>query len=62
MCFNFIIEHWWRHNGCYDREQASGIPYVPENAECYLSITDSWWESLTNKEKHKVYYDFFDDN
>lgn len=27
MTYMFQIEDWWRHNGCWDREQASGIPY-----------------------------------
>ena len=62
MGYNIIIEMWWRHNGCYDREQASGIPYVPENAYNYLSITDEWWKSLTNKEKQEIYEEFFDEN
>ena len=56
---NNIIESWWRHNGCFDREQASGIPYNPEHADAYLSLTDEWWESLTNKEKQEIYEEFF---
>ena len=55
------IENWWRHNGCYDREQASGIPYVPENASNYLTITDEWWASLSIKERKQVYYEFFEE-
>ena len=55
----YIIEEWWRHNGCYDREQASGIPY--EGQDDYLSQTDDWWESLTDGEKERVYDDFFED-
>ena len=57
--YNHNIEEWWRHNGCYDREQASGIRYSPEVSERYLEITDEWWDSLTNEMKEKVYIDFF---
>lgn len=53
----YIIENWWRHNGCYDREQASGIPYNKEDN--YLQITDDWWDGLTDEEKKDVYEDFF---
>ena len=56
----YIIEDWWRHNGCYDREQASGIPYE-ENEDNYLEITDEWWNSLTDGEKERVYDDFFEE-
>ena len=55
----YQIEDWWRHNGCWDREQASGITYSGEDE--YLSITDNWWESLTDKEKEQVFVDFFED-
>lgn len=55
--YNQTIEDWWRHNGCYDREQASGIPYHGE--EDYLTITDNWWYSLTAEDKEDVYNDFF---
>lgn len=55
----YHIESWWRHNGCWDREQASGIPYCGEDN--YLSITDAWWETLTDEEKEQVFNDFFED-
>ena len=55
----YHIESWWRHNGCWDREQASGIPYNREDD--YLSITDNWWNSLTDGEKLQVFIDFFED-
>lgn len=55
----YHIESWWRHNGCWDREQASGIPYKREDD--YLSITDNWWNSLTDGEKLQVFIDFFED-
>lgn len=55
----FQIEEWWRHNGCWDREQASGIPYNREDD--YLSKTDDWWESLSDREKTQVFIDFFED-
>ena len=53
----YKIENWWKHNGCYDREQASRIPYNKEDN--YLQITDDWWNGLTDKEKKEVYEDFF---
>ena len=53
------IESWWSHNGCWDREQASSIPY--NNEDNYLSITDSWWNDLTDEEKLQVYTDFFEE-
>lgn len=59
MTYMFQIEDWWRHNGCWDREQASGIPY---NGDVdYLSKTDDWWESLSGREKEQVFVDFFED-
>ena len=58
-----IIESWWRHNGIWDREQASGI--LVENfdgeTEIYLERTDDWWDGLSNREKLEVYNDFFDE-
>ena len=59
MTINSQVEDWWRHNGCWEREQASGIPYNEEDE--YLSITDRWWASLTDKEKEQVFIDFFED-
>ena len=59
------IENWWRHNGCYDREQASGIPYIrngkKEPIGDYLESTDDWWDSLTDKQKLEVYNEFFEE-
>ena len=56
-----IIESWWRHNGIWDREQASGI--LVENydgeAQLYLKSTDDWWDGLTNEQKLEVYNEFF---
>ena len=44
-----IIESWWRHNGIWDREQASGI--LVENydgeTEIYLESTDDWWDTTS---------------
>ena len=58
-----IIESWWRHNGIWDREQASGI--LVENydgeTEIYLASTDDWWDSLSDKQKQDVYEDFFNE-
>lgn len=59
-----IIESWWRHNGAFDRAQASGIPYesgVTNLAE-YLAKTDDWWDGLSDEEKVKVYEEFFSEN
>ena len=59
-----IIESWWRHNGIWDREQASGI--LVENydgeTEIYLASTDDWWDRLSDKQKQDVYDEFFDEN
>lgn len=61
--YNHIIEDWWRHNGIWDREQASGI--LVENydgeTEFYLESTDDWWDGLTDEEKLEVYNEFFDE-
>lgn len=56
------IENWWKHLGCYDREQASNIEY--DNVDCgkFLTETDDWWDSLTDKEKENVYEEFFSEN
>lgn len=54
----YLIEEWWRHNGCYDREQASGIPYDGD-ASNYLRQTDDWWESKSDAEKKEIYEEFF---
>lgn len=58
-----IIESWWRHNGIWDREQATGI--LVENydgeAEIYLESTDNWWDSLTDEQKQRVYEEFFNE-
>ena len=56
-----IIEDWWRHNGIFDREQASGIEYRG-NEEDYLQYTDWWWEKLTDEQKLDVYNEFFNEN
>lgn len=55
-----IIEDWWRHNGVWDREQASGIKYNHELSE-YLTITDNWWDGLSDDEKKEIYEDFFNE-
>ena len=36
------VEDWWRHNGNFDREQASGMPY--NNDDNYLQKTDALQE------------------
>lgn len=58
-----IIESWWRHNGIWDREQASGILVENYDGETalYLESTDDWWESLTDIQKQQVYEDFFNE-
>ena len=59
-----IIESWWRHNGIWDREQASGILVENYDGETalYLESTDDWWDALTDDEKREVYDEFFDEN
>lgn len=57
-----IIEDWWRHLGCYDREQVSGEPYVKGHIQIYLELTDYWWGSLTNEKKKEIYEEFFNEN
>ena len=59
-----IIESWWRHNGIWDREQASGILVENYDGETalYLESTDDWWNRLTDDEKREVYDEFFDEN
>ena len=61
--YNHIIEDWWRHNGIWDREQASGIPVedFDGETEIYLATTDEWWDSLTPGQKERVYDDFFEE-
>lgn len=61
--YNQDTEDWWRHNGVYDREQASGIRYKREDGDLsgYLSMTDDWWESLTDKQKETIYQTFFEE-
>lgn len=56
-----IIESWWRHNGIWDREQASGILVENYDGETalYLESTDDWWDALTDIQKQQVYEDFF---
>jgi len=63
--YNHNIEDWWRHLGCYDREQASGILYVKNGSTkigAYLEDTDCWWNSLTNQEKAEIYNEFFSED
>ena len=56
-----IIESWWRHNGIWDREQASGILVENYDGETalYLESTDDWWDDLTDIQKQQVYEEFF---
>lgn len=56
-----IIESWWRHNGIWDRQDASGIRVEDYDGETslYLESTDDWWDSLSDKQKQEVYEDFF---
>lgn len=58
-----IIESWWRHNGIWDREQASGILVENFDGETalYLESTDDWWFGLTDRQKQEVYEDFFNE-
>ena len=54
----YQIENWWKHNGVFDRLQASGIPYCGD-AQDYLCKTDDWWNSRTDEEKAEIYEEFF---
>lgn len=58
-----IIESWWRHNGIWDREQASGILVENYDGETalYLESTDDWWDGLTDIQKQQVYEEFFEE-
>lgn len=62
-----IIESWWRHNGIFDRMQASGIlsnttrKWTDADKQEYLQVTDDWWDSLTDEQKQEVYEDFFNE-
>ena len=58
-----IIEAWWRHNGIWDREQASGILVENYDGETalYLESTDDWWDDLTDIRKQQVYEEFFEE-
>ena len=59
-----IIESWWRHNGIWDREQASGFEfeyYDGQSEQDYLEYTDEWWDGLTDEEKLQVYNEFFEE-
>lgn len=58
-----IIESWWRHNGIWDREQASGILVENYDGETalYLESTDDWWDNLTDIQKQQVYEEFFEE-
>lgn len=58
-----IIESWWRHNGIWDREQASGILVENYDGETalYLERTDDWWDGLTDSQKQQVYEEFFEE-
>ena len=58
-----IIEDWWRHLGCFDREQVTDIPYYGQDQiNDYLYATDDWWDSLTDDEKLEKYNEFFSEN
>lgn len=56
----YIIENWWKHLGCYDREQASNIAYYGQD-EDYLAKTDNWWDNLSSTQKEEAYEEFFDE-
>lgn len=57
------VDDWWRHNGIWDREQASGILVedFDGETEIYLDTTDEWWDDLTFAQKLQVYEDFFEE-
>lgn len=57
------INEWWRHNGVWDRQQASGILLENFDGETaiYLQVTDDWWDGLSVEEKFNVYREFFEE-
>lgn len=57
------INEWWRHNGVWDRQQASGILFENFDGETaiYLQVTDDWWDDLSVEEKFNVYREFFEE-
>ena len=57
------INEWWRHNGVWDRQQASGILLENFDGETaiYLQVTDDWWDDLSVEEKFNVYREFFEE-
>ena len=59
----YELDDWWRHNGIWDREQASGILVedFDGETEMYLEHTDYWWDELTTAQKLQVYEDFFEE-
>ena len=59
----YELDDWWRHNGIWDREQASGILVENYDGETalYLESTDDWWENLTDEQKLQVYNEFFEE-
>lgn len=52
------IESWWQNAGIADRIQASGI-WATTDMQDYFRITDDWWHSRTDKEKKKIYKEFY---
>lgn len=62
--YNHIIEDWWRHQGIWDREQASGILVEDFDGETaiYLAATDEWWDELSDKQKKDIYNEFFEED
>jgi len=59
--YNHDIENWWRHLGCYDRQQASGIAYLGDTST-FLFETDNWWDGLDGQTRQQVYDNFFDES
>lgn len=60
--YNHNIETWWKHLGCYDREQVSGIPYGIYTLGEFLTTTDDWWENLSYEQREDAYDEFFSEN
>ena len=59
----YELEDWWRHNGIWDRQDASGIRVEDYDGETnlYMESTDDWWDRLTDEEKLEVYNEFFEE-
>lgn len=61
MSNNNTLQQWWKHLGCYDRQQVSNIPY-DGNAQDYLQKTDCWWNEQQSEAQQQAFEEFFSEN